>query len=306
MPRYVVTGASGLLGLNLSLALSSQAEILGIANTSQLNGLPFEIQIMDLVNQNFENLVLDRFDPDIVIHCAAIANLEECEKNPKLAYQTNSEVPGEIAALCKKKNVKLVHISTDAVFDGKIGNYTENDPTNPLSVYAKTKRQGELNVLNHNPDAIVARVNFFGWSPSGNRSLAEFFFNNLSKKNPINGFVDIQFCPLYVGFLSEILIEMVNKNLSGIYHVVSSDHFSKYQFGCEIAEVFGYDPSIITPISVTQSELIAERSLNLTLSTKKIVTDLGQDIPTVRQGIERYYQDLQNGYSQKVKNFLKN
>ena len=143
MSRFVVTGASGLLGLNLSLKISAFDEVFGIANTSPLKGLPFEIQVMDLVNDNFEKDVLEIYKPDAVIHCAAIANLEECEKNPDLAYQTNAVVPGEIAQQCKKRDVKFVHISTDAVFDGKSGNYSEDDPTNPLSVYAKTKRAGE-------------------------------------------------------------------------------------------------------------------------------------------------------------------
>jgi dTDP-4-dehydrorhamnose reductase len=199
--------------------------------------------------------------------------------------------------------VKLVHISTDAVFDGKSGNYSEDDLTNPLSVYAKTKRAGEENVQNQNPDAIIARVNFFGWSLSGTRSLGEFFFNNLISKNPINGFIDVNFCPLYVSHLSDLLLEMVKADLSGIYHVVSSDHMTKYEFGCAIANQFGLDHSLINPISVTKSNLKAERSLNLTLSSKKLSNDLNRSIPTTLDGINQFYEDYQNGYAQKIRNY---
>ncbi len=303
MSRFVVTGASGLLGLNLSLLISTNDEVLGIANTSPLKGLPFEIQIMDLVNHNFEEEVLEIYKPDAVIHCAAIANLEECEKNPELAYLTNSVVPGEIAYQCSKRDVKFVYISTDAVFDGKSGNYSEQDRTNPLSVYAKTKRTGEENVQNQNAEAIIARVNFFGWSLSGTRSLAEFFFNNLISKNPINGFIDVHFCPLYVTHLSEILLEMIHADLSGTYHVVSSDQMTKYEFGCAIADQFGLDHSLIHPISVTRSNLKAERSLNLTLSSKKLSNDLNRSIPTTRDGIKQFFDDYQNGYAQKIRNY---
>lgn len=303
MSRFVVTGASGLLGLNLSLQISVNDEVLGIANTSPLNGLPFEIQIMDLVIDNFEEDVLEIHKPDAVIHCAAIANLEECEKNPELAYHTNAVVPGEIANQCRKRDVKFVHISTDAVFDGKSGNYSEDDRTNPLSVYAKTKRAGEENVQNQNPDAIIARVNFFGWSLSGTRSLGEFFYNNLISKKPINGFIDVNFCPLYVSHLSDLLLEMVKADLSGIYHVVSSDHMTKYEFGCAIANQFGLDHSLINPISVTKSNLKAERSLNLTLSTIKLSTNLKRSIPTTLDGINQFYEDYQNGYAQKIRNY---
>ena len=303
MSRFVVTGASGLLGLNLSLQISANDEVLGIANTSPLKGLPFEIQIMDLVSDNFVDDVLKIYKPDVVIHCAAIANLEECEKNPELAYQTNAVVPGEIAYQCINRNVKFVHISTDAVFDGKSGNYSEQDPTNPLSVYAKTKRAGEENVQNQNSDAIIARVNFFGWSLSGTRSLGEFFFNTLISKNSINGFIDVHFCSLYVSHLSDLLLEMIRADLSGIYHVVSSDHMTKYEFGCAIADQFGLDPSLIHPISVTESNLQAERSLNLTLSTKKLSSDLNRFLPTTLDGIKQFYEDYQRGYAQKIRNY---
>jgi dTDP-4-dehydrorhamnose reductase len=303
MVRYVVTGASGLLGLNLSLQISAYDEVLGIANTSPLKGLPFEIQELDLVSDNFEAEILETYKPDVVIHCAAIANLEECEKNPELAYHTNAIIPGEIASQCRKRGLKFVHISTDAVFDGKSGNYSENDPTNPLSVYAKTKRAGEENVQQQNPDAIIARVNFFGWSLSGTRSLGEFFVNNLISRNSINGFVDVNFCSLYVLNLSDLLLEMVRADLSGIYHVVSSDHMTKYEFGCAIAEKFGLDQTIINPISVKKSNLKAERSLNLTLSTKKLSSDLNLSIPTTLDGINQFFEDYQSGYAQTIRNY---
>lgn len=303
MSRFVVTGASGLLGLNLSLKISANDEVLGIANTSPMEGLPFEIQVLDLVNDNFEKDVLDIYKPDAVIHCAAIANLEECEKNPDLAYQTNAIVPGEMAHQCKERGVKFVHISTDAVFDGKSGNYSEHDLTNPLSVYAKTKRAGEENVLNQNPEAIIARVNFFGWSLSGTRSLGEFFYNNLTAGNPINGFIDVHFCPLYVLQLSDLLLEMVRADLSGIYHVVSSDQMTKYEFGCAIANQFELDYALIHPISVSKSNLQAERSLNLTLSTKKLSSDLNRSMPTTLDGINQFFEDYQSGYAQKIRNY---
>ena len=303
MSRFVVTGASGLLGLNLSLQITANDEVLGIANTCPLKGLPFEIQMMDLVSDNFEKDVLEAYKPDVVIHCAAIANLEECEKNPELAYQTNAIVPGEIAHQCRKRDVKFVHISTDAVFDGKSGNYSEQDRTNPLSVYAKTKQAGEDNVQNQNPEAIIARVNFFGWSLSGTRSLGEFFFNNLTAGNPINGFIDIHFCPLYVLQLSDLLLEMIRADLSGIYHVVSSDQMTKYEFGCAIATQFELDHKLIHPISVTKSNLKAERTLNLTLSTKKLSTDLNRSIPSTLDGITHFFKDYQSGYAQKIRNY---
>ena len=99
--------------------------------------------------------------------------------NLRNAQRINAEMPGKLAAVCKKKKIRLIHISTDAVFDGKMGDYTEEDIPNPLSVYARTKIEGEHLVAAENPEAIIARVNFYGFSLSGKRSLAEFFLNSL-------------------------------------------------------------------------------------------------------------------------------
>ena len=303
MNRIVVTGASGLLGLNIGLQYADQIPILGITNQSNVQDLPFEIIAMDLITADFEKEILDAFQPKLVINCAAMANLDQCEKNPEQAMKINAFVPGKLASACRQRGIKFVHISTDAVFDGTEGNYLEEDLPNPLSVYAKTKLSGEQEVIRNNPEAIIARVNFFGWSLSGKRSLSEFFFNNLSDKKQINGFTDVLFCPLYVTMLAEFLMEMARHNLSGVYHVASSDFMSKYEFGCAIADQFGFDRSLIKPISVNQSELVATRSLNLTLSTEKLSRDLNLTVPTVRDGIKLFYQDYLNSFSNQIQGY---
>ena len=303
MTRYLVTGASGLLGLNFSLRTSKKNDVLGVFNQTPLYNLPFPSVSMDLHEKGVITNLLDTFLPDVVIHCAAMANLEACELNPDLANNINVIVPGEIAIACKDRRIKLVHISTDAVFDGNRGNYSEEDLPNPLSIYAKTKRAGEVNVFEQNPNAIIARVNFYGWSQSGLRSLAEFFYNNLKEQNPINGFVDVHFCPLYVTQLIDILVEMIEKNLYGIYHVVSDDQKSKYQFGCAIAEQFEFDKNLINPISVSESNLLAQRSLNLTLSTSKLMADLGHALPSISDGIKLFNYDFKNGYSETLRKY---
>jgi dTDP-4-dehydrorhamnose reductase len=303
MNRIVITGASGLLGLNIGLQYADQIPILGITNQSNVQDLPFETIAMDLITADFEKEILDVFQPKLVINCAAMANLDQCEKNPEQAMKINAFVPGKLASACRQRGIKFVHISTDAVFDGTEGNYLEEDLPNPLSVYAKTKLSGEQEVIRNNPEAIIARVNFFGWSLSGKRSLSEFFFNNLSDKKQINGFTDVLFCPLYVTMLAEFLMEMARHNLSGVYHVASSDFMSKYEFGCAIADQFGFDRSLIKPISVNQSELVATRSLNLTLSTEKLSRDLNLTVPTVRDGIKLFYQDYLNSFSNQIQGY---
>jgi len=301
--KILVTGASGLLGLNLSLGMTGTHTIVGV-DRSKLAGTPFELVKADLLEPGVCSRLISEVQPDAVIHTAALANLEACETNPEGARLLNTEFPGQLAELCAERNIRIIHISTDAVFDGaKEGVYTEDDVPNPRGVYAQTKLEGEQAVLSVNPDAAVARVNFFGWSLSGKRSLSEFFYNNLSRGNQANGFTDVWFCTMFVGDLAGTLVRMLEKGLSGLYHVVGSEALTKYEFGVRIARQFGFDPGLVIPISVEESGLKASRSHNLRLSVHKLSTDLGLSIPSVSTGIEKFYTQFTQDYPQKIRSY---
>jgi dTDP-4-dehydrorhamnose reductase len=222
--------------------------------------------------------------------------VDECEKNPDLAYLTNAELPGELARQAVPRGIPMIYISTDAVFDGVRGDYSEEDEPKPLSVYAKTKLIGEQGVADAYPEAIIARVNMFGWSLTGKRSLAEFFFYNLSDGKGVKGFTDVFFCPMLANDLAGVLLEMLEKGLRGLYHVVSSDCMSKYDFGAAIAEKFGLDAGLITPVSVTEGGLAAARSPNLILKADKLAKALGSTLPNIEEGLARLYGLYQESY----------
>jgi dTDP-4-dehydrorhamnose reductase len=301
--RILVTGASGLLGLNLSLRMTGTHSIVGV-DRSKLAGTPFDLVQADLLEAGACSRLLTEVHPDAIIHTAANANVDACEADPVGARLLNAEFPVHLAELCAEHDVRLIHISTDAVFDGtKDGVYAEDDAPNPLGVYAQTKLESERNVLSTNPNAVVARVNFFGWSLSGTRSLAEFFYNNLSAGQQVNGFTDVRFCTMFVGDLADTLARMLEKGLSGLYHVVGSEALTKYEFGLKIARQFGYDEGLIRPISVEEFGLPAKRSHNLRLSIHKLSTDLGLEIPGVSTGIEKFYTQAQQGYPQKMRSY---
>ena len=301
--KILITGASGLLGLNLSLMEIGTHTIVGL-DRSKLARTPFELIRADLTEPGLFSRLIETVKPDAVIHTAANANVDSCESDPQGARYLNGELPGILAGCSARAGIRFVHISTDAVFDGtKPGIYTEADIPNPLSTYAQTKLFGEQMVLAADSRAIVARVNFFGWSLSGTRSLSEFFYNKLAAGEQCNGFTDVYFCPLFVGDLAATLVRMLDKGLSGLYHVVGSEALSKYDFGQRIARQFGFDPALVIPKSVEESGLKARRSHNLRLSIHKLSTDLGQSIPGVSTGIEQFYTQLQQGYPQKMRSY---
>ena len=301
--KILITGASGLLGINLAQETMNAHEIFAVDRGKLVNA-PFPTLRLDLLDPGAVDSALDSVQPDWVINCAALADLEACENNPSLARRLNVELPSRLAKACKSRGASFVHISTDAVFDGrKVGFYVEADAPNPLSVYASSKLEGEQVVLAENADAIVARVNFYGWSLSGRRSLAEFFHHNLTHGKSMSGFTDVKFCPMLVNDTARILVKMLEKGLRGLYHVVGSQAMSKYQFGVEIARKFGLRESEISPKSINTSSLIAKRANNLCLSINKLCTDLDEVPPEFSTGLNEFYTQFQQGYPQKIRSY---
>jgi dTDP-4-dehydrorhamnose reductase len=303
MAKILITGASGLLGINLALETMDKHEIVAV-DRSKLVSAPFRILRADLLDPGVVDAALDSVRPDWLINCAALADLEACENNPDLAHRLNVDLPARMARACSTRNVAFVHISTDAVFDGeKNGFYSEDDTPNPLSIYARTKLEGEQTTLAENPTAIVARVNFYGWSLSGRRSLAEFFHHNLTHNKSMSGFTDVKFCPMLVNDTARTLIKMLQRNLSGLYHLVGPQAMSKYQFGVEIARRFRLREGEISPKSINTSSLIARRAHNLCLSTRKLSTDLGEPLPQFSTGLNEFYAQFEQGYPQKIRSY---
>jgi dTDP-4-dehydrorhamnose reductase len=301
--RLLITGSSGLLGLNLALEAMTSHEVMGV-DRSRLKSAPFQTLNADLLDEGTVDSVLDEARPDWLVHCAALADLEACEENPEAARRLNADLPSALAKACKTRGIRMVQVSTDAVFDGsKSGVYTEEDAPHAVNVYSQTKLDAEWAVLELNPEAIVARVNFYGWSLGGRRSLAEFFYNNLTNNKSMSGYTDVIFCPMHATHLSQTLLAMLAKGLRGLYHVVGPQPMSKYQFGVEIARKFGLNDSEISPKSINASSLIARRANNLYLSVNKLSTDLGTSLPSFSTGLDLFYTQFQQGYPQKLRSF---
>lgn len=301
--KLLITGVSGLLGINLAQETMNEHEIVGV-DRGKLTNAPFKILKANVLDAGVVDSILENARPNWMINCAALADLEACDDNPELARRLNIDLPAQMAKACKARDIPFVHISTDAVFDGKLNSfYKEEDETNPLGVYSQTKLDGERAVLAENPNAIVARVNFYGWSLTGRRSLAEFFFHNLTNNKSMSGFTDVKFCPMLVNDTARTLVKMLRKGLAGLYHLVGPQAMSKYQFGVEIARRFSLREGEISPKSINTSSLNARRSNNLCLSINKLSTDLGESLPEFPTGLSEFYTQYQQGYPQKIRSY---
>ncbi|HLV85627.1 MAG TPA: SDR family oxidoreductase [Candidatus Sulfotelmatobacter sp.] len=300
----VITGASGLLGSSLvALAHEQSREIMALCRRPLPHLEGVKQALIDLTDESKIRDLLRTLKPSAVIHCAAETNVDGCQDHPGTAEAINVTGARRIAEACAQINARMLYISTDSVFDGARGNYSEGDATGPLNVYAATKLRGEMAVLNANPLTAVARVTLYGWSPR-QRGLAEWIFGQLSSGCEVPGFVDAVFCPLLANDLAEILFDMMDRGLSGLYHVVGSEAVSKFEFARCLASTFGLDPSRVTPARLSEAQLRAPRPPNTSLNTTKISGAIGRSMPDLDSGLLRFAQLRHSGYAARLKGML--
>jgi len=182
--------------------------------------------------------------PETVINCVGIGDIDFLEKNPTIAYKINSDSAKNIAKICNKLGIYMIHISTDSVFDGQTGMYKENDKVNPLNIYTKSKIIAEDYVQDNAKNSVIIRTNFYGFDKK-NRWFFNWIINSLSSGKKITGFTDLIFNPLEIFNLSNLLIELTTIKHEGILHLSSNDFLSKYDFIMKVASVFNFDKSLI-------------------------------------------------------------
>lgn len=251
-----------------------------------------EFKNLDITNFELVNSFLNKEKPDLVINCAANTNIDYLEKNEKYANLINGVGVENIAKTCKKISSKLIHISTDSVFDGTKGSYKEEDSTNPINVYGKSKLLGEKLLQENLDNFIIIRTNLFGYNHQ-QRFLLNWILKNLKEQKEFTGFEDIIFNPLEISFLSDLIVKLGNIEYSGIVHLGSDEIISKYDFGCEVADILGFDKKVIKKGSIEHSNLIAKRPKNTSISNLKAKKILKINFPSLKEQILKINEDIQ-------------
>ena len=257
MEKVLVIG-NGFLGG----AVARVARLAGhdAATVSRGGDMPVDIREIGTVER-----AVRETDPDALINCAAVTELDKIEADPKEAYDVNAYGAENVAKVASTHSKRLVHVSTDSVFDGEKGGYSETDIPAPVNEYAKSKRLGEELVKGASDDYVVIRTNFYGDFPGG-RSLFNWILDNLRASRKFGGFADIVFNPMEVENLSAGLLELAGSKYTGILHVGSDRAYSKYEFARTIAERLGYDASLVSR-SESAGRAGARRPRNTTLDT---------------------------------------
>ena len=188
--KYLVLDGTGFLGRYFASNLLNSS----VVHTSGKNKNQFQSGQIRLEVTKYSEPELDRIFSEYsfshVINCVGLTDIQMCEQFPEQADWLNRALPSLLARQSLRHGFRLIHISTDAVFDGSKPNRTEVDSPKPTNVYAVTKHEGELEIIGTNPSALITRVNFVGRSPI-QKSLFDFFQQNLSARNPIQGYSNV-------------------------------------------------------------------------------------------------------------------
>jgi len=208
--RLLITGVSGLLGNNLAYYFNGKYEILGLYNSHPviINGIRTEK--CDITSKVAIERVVQEFNPSIILHCASLTNVDQCEIDQKIAKEVNFLSTKYLVECVIDKDVKLIYISTDAVYDGKKGDFSENDKINPLNYYGISKYEGELET-EKKENSLVFRTNIFGWNIQDKQSLGEWVLNELKTDRSITCFKDAYFSSIYTLEFARIIDVAIQK-----------------------------------------------------------------------------------------------
>lgn len=292
MKKVLITGGSGLLGTSLIEQYKQNNQVYSTYLHIQPKHTP-SIRL-DLLDTDLIIKTIEKISPDLIIHTAAAKDISWCQNNWKAAHVINVEGTRHIVRAAESIGARLIYISTDAVFDGVRGSYNESDEVTPVNVYGKTKYDGENECL-HYKKSLVLRSSFYGFSIY--REKESFIPNSvrkLSEGETVCAATDRVSNPLEISLLSSIIYELEKKNLEGIFHIGCINNMSNFEVGKKIAEVFGYDSSLIreTKFSEIINELSLTYPLNTSLDTKKVSNHVY--LPSMTESLETLKLNFKN------------
>ena len=288
--RILITGAFGQLGHALQSILSKKSNYELICTGRKVKkgqeGIPLDIR-----NQVALKELINTTAPDILINLAAMTNVDACELDPKLAGEIN--VAG-LEHICNSFKGKIIHLSTDYVFDGTSGPYKEDDPLNPLSIYGKTKLASEHILLDKDIKNLVIRGNvLYDFSPHTSASFLNWVVSSLKDNQEIKVVEDQFNNPTWTRSMSDIIELSIENDLEGIIHWGDSEHISRFEFAKLIAKKFSLNESLIKPVLTSELNQPARRPLQSGLSTEKLVNMLNIIPPSIDDCLDEIIKTIQ-------------
>jgi len=267
--KLLITGASGLYGSKLAqIALSKNYEVYS-SDIQELSVYGYFVKL-DISGKAQVDEVFQTIKPDVVVHAATLTDVDKCELNKELAWKVNVEGTKNIVEAAKAKGSFLIYISTDYVFGGETGRYKETDAPNPINYYGVTKLKAE-EIVKTQKEYFIARPSvMYGSTPAaGKVNFALWIIENLRKGEHVKIVTDQWNTPTLNTNLAEMTLEVIERKLTGIYHLCGATRLSRFKFAEQIADVFSLDKGLIDKVLSSQFTLPAKRPMDSSLDTSK-------------------------------------
>jgi len=247
-------------------------------------GTPIKLDLTDL--EKLLNVISKR-KPDAVIHTAAYTDVDGCEINKDLAWKVNVEATKHIAMASAKIGAHVTYVSTDYVFDGKKGLYSEEDQPHPISHYGYTKLKGEESIREHSKEWCITRTSvIYGWGPKYKLNFATWIINNLEQGKEVKILTDQYVSPTLNTNLAEMLLEIAERKIAGSLHTAGARRVSRHEFAVKLAEVFNLDMDLVKPAKMDEMSWKAKRPRDSSLNVSKALTLLSQKPLEPNQALE--------------------
>jgi len=277
--KVLIIGAYGLLGTALSSFLSKNGFNVLRSGRKEFSEINLDALDINSLENNINNL-----KPDYIINLAAITDVDFCESNKIEAFSINTDIPKNISKLKNKYSYRFIHISTDQVYQGN-GPHKESE-TNPINIYSKSKLKGEDFVLENG--GVILRTNFVGKSKNKERkSFTDWLFENAKNNKKFSLFSDVNFNPVHINDLCEIISVIAKDFQTGCFNLGSRGKITKAEFGIIFLKNLKFDTSSIRICSVKESYLKANRPFDMTMDVSKISKNFNKHLPTIKETIDK-------------------
>lgn len=299
--KLMITGAHGLLGQKLALvaAQESDAEILltDIAATTFFRNQRFDYEQLDVTARGDVKSLVSQYRPDVIVNTAAMTDVDACESDRELAWRVNVDGLKNLLIPARKLDrCHVVQISTDYVFDGRERVYTEKSRPNPISYYGKSKLAAENALLSSGVSGTVVRTQvLYGTGYQVRRNFVAWVLAMLEKRQPFRVVDDQVGNPTLADDLAYAVLRIAERARIGLYHVSGPEAVDRLRFAREIARIFGFDGSLISPTTSEEIGQAANRPRNSAFITLRFESEFHYRLSDVRQGLLRLYQQYRDG-----------
>jgi dTDP-4-dehydrorhamnose reductase len=291
MKRVLITGSNGLLGQKLIDLALAQADISLVATSSGSNRHPIKVgytyQELDVCDADAHRAAIVKHQPQAIIHTAAMTNVDACESNQEACEKLNVTAVASLATLCKEFNIQLVHLSTDFIFDGANGPYSEDDNPNPLSFYGQSKWKAEQAIVASGCKfAILRTIIVYGVVAAMSRSNIVLWAKNALEKGETISVVNDQWrMPTLAEDLAAACIAAVNKEVQGVFNVSGKDLMNMVELVNQVADFWHLDKTLIRPISSASLNQAAKRPPKTGFVLAKAISQLGYQPHSFIEGL---------------------